>query len=76
MYRVIITYVNGEKVEFDAAEFDVDFRNTAPSEEKNALRKFTYKDEDGNDTFIYLTPAQVAGIVLVGKLEPHSAPVR
>jgi hypothetical protein len=65
MYNVVITYVNGEKVEVPAQEFDVDFRTTAQGEGHARIMKRKYKDGEGNDTFIYLTPDQVAGIVLL-----------
>ena len=64
MYNVVITYTNGEEVQFPAQEFDVDFRHTQ-AHPGSQLNKYTYTDHQGNKTFIYLTPNQVAGIVLI-----------
>ena len=64
MYNVMITYTNGEGHQFPAQEFDVDF-DTHNVEASARLQKLTYKVADGNDTFVYLTPALISGIVLV-----------
>lgn len=66
MQEVVITYVSGEKVGFEAQEFDIDITGS-PQTHPGSIYKFTYKGVDGNDTPIYLTPKAVEGIVVVPK---------
>ncbi len=66
MKRVIITYTNGENVNFAAKEFNIS-ASDIPSSGFGRLRKFSYEDENGEENAVYLTPGQVAGIVVISQ---------
>ena len=66
MYEVAITYTNGSNVSFHAQEINIDFDPLKLIGSANRLRivqKFTYKDIDGEDAFLYLKPNEVSGVV-------------
>ncbi len=61
MYEVSIYFNSGERHTLLAEEFDV---NTAASGSAHFLVRFTYKAKGGEEIPIYLTPTQVAGIIV------------
>ena len=66
MLRVAIVYTNGVKVVFNAQEFDIDTTPAVrPGHRNDELRRFEYKDAEGNTTPLYMTPDQVAGVTVV-----------
>jgi hypothetical protein len=58
---VDIYFTNGMHTAFGAAEFDV---NLGQAQAYDRPHRFTYKGPSGDEHLVYLTPAQVAGIVL------------
>ena len=76
MADVTVVFVNGNVVRFAAQEFDVDLVNTPG---RQHVSKFPYKDAEGNDSAVHLTPLEVAGIfiapdrsVLDVQIPPHT----
>jgi hypothetical protein len=66
LLRVVIVYTNGVKVVFNAQEFDIDTSPAVrPGRRNNELRRFEYKDAEGNTTPLYMTPDEVAGVTVV-----------
>ncbi len=71
MLRVVIVYTNGVKVVFNAQKFDIDATPTVrPGHRNDELRRFEYKDAEGNTTPLYMTPDEVAGVTVV-TLDDH-----
>ena len=61
MYTVAISFKNGTKMRFYAQQFDIDVVEHGTS---HNIHKYVYKDSAGADTPIYLTPKELAGIVV------------
>jgi hypothetical protein len=61
MYEVVIYFNSGEQHTLLAQEFDL---NTEASGSAHFLVRFSYKDTNGEDIPIFLTPTQVAGIIV------------
>ena len=60
-YRVSIRYKNGDAETIYAREFGIDIDQV---ENSSTLHRFSYKNAHGSETYIYLTPDEVAGITL------------
>ena len=63
VYRVEITFTNEAQTSFLAQEFDIDVPGTKGGNRRRRLQRFTYKDQTGKELPLYLTSAEVAGIV-------------
>ena len=63
MYSVYIYFSNGEKMQFQANEFDIELEEDSGN--PNRPHKFTYKAPGDKELPIYLAPNEVAGIVVV-----------
>ena len=61
MYEVVIYFNSGENHTLLAQEFELD---TEASGSAYFLVRFSYKDKNGEEIPIYLTPTQVAGIIV------------
>jgi hypothetical protein len=61
MVHVTVAFANGNVVEFDAEEFNVDLYDTPGV---SCVSKFTYKDHQGNNSAVHLKPEDVAGIFI------------
>jgi hypothetical protein len=57
MVAVTVVFTNGNIVNFNAREFDVDLGTS-----RGILNKYAYKDDEGEDSTIHLKPAEVAGV--------------
>ncbi len=70
LYRVDIHFKNGDSNHFWAQEFDIDVSKLATAYEDGIDPKrphrFSYKGLDGQDTPLYLTLAEVVGILVSG----------
>jgi hypothetical protein len=61
MYEVAIYFNSGERHTLLTEEFELD---TDASGSAHFLVRFAYKAKDGEEIPIYLTPTQVAGIIV------------
>ena len=57
MEVVTVVFTNGNIVTFEAQEFDADM-----AQDPGSLNKYPYKNPRGEDSAIYLKPAEVAGV--------------
>jgi len=72
MFGVGIVFKDGKKVLFRAQEFDINLSTGATTtgtgsgstSTQDPLRRFEYRDENGNRTPLYLQTSQVAGIIV------------
>jgi len=60
-YRVSIRYKNGDSETIYAREFEIDVDEV---DNTSTLHRFSYKDTQGSEANVYLTPDEVAGITL------------
>ena len=60
-YRVDIRYKSGKEESIQARHFDIDLEAV---ENPSTLQKFAYTNQVGEETYIYLTPEEVAAITL------------
>jgi hypothetical protein len=60
-YRVDIRYKSGKEESIQARHFDIDLEAV---ENPSTLQKFAYTNHLGEETYIYLTPEEVAAITL------------
>jgi len=59
MAIVTVVFTNGNIVTFEAQEFDADLRGGA-----SILNSYPYKDAEGKDSAIHLTPNETAGVFI------------
>lgn len=71
MDSVTVVFVNGNIVNFLAEEFNVGLDGSSGS----VIKKFAYKDAQGQDSAIYLKPREIAGIFLTKTAPGESIPV-
>jgi hypothetical protein len=69
MLSVVVTFTNGNVVEFAAQEFRVDLLNTGGA---SSVIEFPYKDSKGNDSAIHLRPNDVSGLFVTPRDELRS----
>ena len=60
-YRVDIHYKTGKEESIQARHFEIDLEAV---ENPSTLQKFAYTNHLGEETYIYLTPEEVAAITL------------
>jgi hypothetical protein len=69
MVNVVVTFTNGNVVEFVAQEFKANLLNTGGA---SAVIEFPYKDAKGNDSAIHLRPNDVSGLFITPRDEFRS----
>jgi hypothetical protein len=69
MVNVVVTFTNGNVVEFVAQEFKANLLNTGGA---SSVIKFPYKDAKGNDSAIHLRPNDVSGLFVTPRDELRS----
>jgi hypothetical protein len=69
MVNVVVTFTNGNVVEFVAQEFKANLLNTGGA---SSVIEFPYKDAKGNDSAIHLRPNDVSGLFITPRDEFRS----
>jgi hypothetical protein len=69
MVNVVVTFTNGNVVEFVAQEFKANLLNTGGA---SSVIEFPYKDAKGNDSAIHLRPNDVSGLFVTPRDEFRS----
>lgn len=70
MDGVVIMFKNGEKMSFQAREFNIDLsiHSLGRGEVYDSVHRFEYRNSDGTPTPLYLNPSTVASIS-IGSVE-------
>jgi len=69
MVNVVVTFTNGNVVEFVAQEFKANLLNTGGA---SSVIEFPYKDAKGNDSAVHLRPNDVSGLFITPRDEFRS----
>jgi len=71
MDTITVVFMNGDVVSFPGTEFGTTPDRFLGEQHPGRVTKFSYKNGQGEDSFIYLRPNAVAGVFLT-QAEPRS----